>query len=45
LLAFLDVKYPELYTKIAEEKTLNDDIKALLEKSIGEFSATFEASA
>jgi F-type H+-transporting ATPase subunit alpha len=39
---FLDTKYPEVPSTIAEEKVISDKIEEKLKKAIGEFKASFK---
>lgn len=41
LFEFLDTKYPEVPTKIAEEKVISDETEATLKKAIEEFKKQF----
>jgi F-type H+-transporting ATPase subunit alpha len=37
LFSFIDSKYPDIFSKIREEKKLSDEISEMLDKAIGEF--------
>jgi F-type H+-transporting ATPase subunit alpha len=44
LYRFLDTRYPQLLSSIAEKKTLDDEIKAALNGALGEFNQQFSAA-
>ena len=42
LFEFIDTKYPEIFTKIREEKKLSEELEAAIIKAITEFKAEFK---
>ena len=38
---FIDIKYPEIYRSIREEKKISDQTDALIQKAISEFKEQF----
>jgi F-type H+-transporting ATPase subunit alpha len=44
LYRFLETRYPTVLTEIAEKKILDDELKALVEKALGEFGQQFGAT-